>query len=296
MKKLLLLVLVFQVFLATGQQVNQCGIIIPPQSAVPRSNFTSVNEAATVIRNILNAINWRENFAIREQNGINNAYATILNGRRVIIYDNAFLTNLDAYTGTRWASISVLAHEMGHHYFNHIVSGTGSTPQNELQADYFSGYVLQKIGATQQEASAAMQAVSPAVASRTHPGRSDRVNSIQQGWNYAIGTTGTPTTAATRNPAPQPQQNPPPPASSSNWIQLSQYSNQDMVVHLSDDGRRYNPAVIKPTQPFVFKYEVYNYGWMRLTQSGPVYKLVHGRNYSVIWNQRTRNWTVVEVK
>ncbi len=70
---------------------------------------------------------------MREQNGIQNAYATIINRARWIVYDNDFLENLDAYTATKWASISVLAHEMGHHYYNHVVSSSGSTPPKEIE-------------------------------------------------------------------------------------------------------------------------------------------------------------------
>jgi hypothetical protein len=72
-----------------AQKVNQCGIIIPPVSV--RSNFSSVYEAKTYINAMLEQINWRENFEIREQNGINNAYATIIRNQRFIIYDNQFL-------------------------------------------------------------------------------------------------------------------------------------------------------------------------------------------------------------
>jgi hypothetical protein len=279
-----------------AQQVNQCGILIPPQAqASARQNFTNVNEAATIIRTILNTINWKENFIVQEQNGINNAYATLIRNTRVIIYDNNFLTNLDAYAGTRWASISVLAHEMGHHYRNHILSQSGSTPSKELEADYFSGYVMGKLGATIEEASAAIQAVSSPVASATHPGRSARVNAIRQGWNYSRGLTA-PTNGNARNPAPQPQQNPPPSTTGEEWIHLSLYGNSEMTVYLSDDGRTYNPAVLKPSQPFVFKFEIYKYGWLRFTQNGTTYKLVHGADYSVIWNRKTNNWTVVRVQ
>jgi deoxyhypusine synthase len=86
---------------------------------------------------MLDSINWKQNFNLREQNGINNAYATIIRNQRYIIYDNIFLENLDSYAKTKWASISVLAHEMGHHYRNHVIDAAGSTPPKEIEADYF---------------------------------------------------------------------------------------------------------------------------------------------------------------
>ena len=90
MKKFLLILFLFgSTIAAMAQNANQCGIIIPPASL--RSNFSSVYEAGSYIDNMLDHINWKENFEVREQNGINNAYATIIRNQRYIVYDNRFL-------------------------------------------------------------------------------------------------------------------------------------------------------------------------------------------------------------
>ena len=277
----------------TAQRVNQCGIIIPPKS--PTSNFQSVYEAREYINTMLDSINWKENFTIQEQNGINNAYATIIRNRRYIIYDNDFLENLDAYAGTKWASVSVLAHEMGHHYRNHVVDQSGSTPPKEIEADYFSGYVMAKLGATVNEARAAMEQIASPRASSSHPAKADRLNAIARGWEYANGNI--PTSPTNPQPAPQPQQNPPPASNDASWIYLSLYGNNEMTVYLSDNGRDFSAVPLKTTQPFVFKFEVYNYGWMRFTNNSgaKTYRLSHGKDYAIIWSRRTNNWTVIEV-
>jgi hypothetical protein len=227
MKKLLLLPLLLLGLALSAQQVNQCGIIVPPKKL--GSSFSSVYEARDYINTMLEDINWKQNFTVREQNGINNAYATIISNKRYIIYDNNFLENLDAYASTKWASISVLAHEMGHHYRNHVVDGRGSTPPKELEADYFSGYVMQKMGAGIDEAKAAMNSIASPRASSTHPAKNDRLNAIAQGWNYAKGLTttvpGSMPSPPQQQPAPQPQQNPPPATNDASWIYLSLYGN-----------------------------------------------------------------------
>lgn len=294
MKKIVLLLLLSSQ-LAFTQQVNQCGILIPPPSLV--NNFLSVYEAGVYIRTILDSINWQQNFTLQEQTGINNAYATIIGNKRYIIYDNRFLTALDQYSRTNWASVSVLAHEMGHHYRNHLFSGNGSTPAKELEADYFSGYALAKINASLADATAAIERIAPVQGNSSHPGRAARVDAIQKGWYYAKGINSSSSTAA-KPPVPQPQQNPPPPANSAAWIHLALYGNNDMTVYLSDDGRSFSPVHLKTRQPFVFKYEIYNYGFIRLVNSSAatIYKLTHGKDYSIIWNRKTSNWTVVEVK
>lgn len=141
-----------------AQSVTGCGYKVPPRNVL-KSNFQSVYEAKEIVNNMLTSVNWKENFSLREQNGIRNAYATIINKVRWIIYDNQFLEDIDAYSSTKWASISVLAHEMGHHYYDHVVSSSGSTPPKEIEADAFSGYVMHKMGATLQESIAAISTI-----------------------------------------------------------------------------------------------------------------------------------------
>lgn len=305
----LLLTFLFLLSVSQAQRITGCGFKVPPRSL--RSNFSSVYEAQSIVQNMLNTINWRENFNLREQNGIQNAYATIINRSRWIIYDNRFLEDLDAYTSTKWASISVLAHEMGHHYYNHVVSSSGSTPPKEIEADAFSGYIMAKLGASLQESIAAMQAIASDRASSTHPAKADRVQAITRGWNESEGKSDN----SANNPPPSNNNTPPnnipsaPSPSQENtgtqnddsndpsWIWLTIQSKKNEVVLLSDDGRNFQQAEIKAGEPFVFKFEIYNYGWLRLKYFNGyrTFKLSHGKDYSILWNRRTKNWTVAEV-
>ena len=278
-----------------AQKINQCGFIIPPAQA--QSNFQSVYEAGTFVNRMLDSINWQENFNIREQSGINNAYATIIRNQRYIVYDNNFLENLDSYSQTKWASLSVMAHEMGHHYRNHVVDSKGSTPAKEIEADYFSGYVMAKMGAGLNEATAAMQSIASNSGSATHPAKANRITAITQGWNYAKGISNAPNNSNS-SPAPQPQQNPPPATNDASWIYLSLYGNTEMTVYLSDDNKTYTAVPLKTTQPFVFKFDIYNYGWLRFTNTDNAkrFQLQHGRDYAIIWSRRNNNWTVTAVQ
>ena len=294
MKKFFVIISIAITQFAAAQKINQCGFIIPPAST--QSSFQSVYEAGTYVNRMLDSINWQENFNIREQNGINNAYATIIRNQRYIVYDNNFLENLDSYAKTKWASLSVMAHEMGHHYRNHVVSSSGSTPAKEIEADYFSGYVMAKMGAGLNEAMAAMQSIASDYASATHPAKANRLRAITDGWNYAKGIS---TAENTRNntPAPQPQQNPPPSANDASWIYLSLYGNNEMTIYLSDDNKTFTAVPLKTTQPFVFKFDIYNYGWLRFSNDANAkrYQLQHGKDYAIIWSRRSNNWTVTVV-
>jgi hypothetical protein len=154
--------------------------------AVTPSAFDNVNEAAQMAESIVKAAGMKANFKIAEAE-VPNAMAVVHMGNRYILYNPRFISLLTRATGTKWAAISVLAHEIGHHLYSSSVN-KGKTPlATELEADQFSGYVLQKMGATLQEAEVAMQVLGSRYATSTHPGRDDRVNSIATGWKKAGG-------------------------------------------------------------------------------------------------------------
>ena len=119
--------------------------------SVPVSNFASVAEGQQIIQNILDAVELSANFEIRQAN-VQNAAAVAYGGKRYVLYNPNFINALDRRTGNQWASISVLAHEVGHHLKGHTVSGQGSQPATELEADEFSGYALRKMGASLEDA------------------------------------------------------------------------------------------------------------------------------------------------
>lgn len=315
MKNICLLIGLVISMTGTAQKVNQCGFKIPPKRSTTAGNFASVYEAKNIVDGMLTNIKWQENFQLREQFGINNAYATIIQNRRFIIYDNDFLENMDSYAGTDWASISVLAHEMGHHYYNHVVNSGGSTPPKELEADYFSGYVLARMGASLNEAEAAMSKFGSEQASSSHPAKADRLSSISKGWNYGKNMApqqGNPTPTPVPTPTPTPTYPPDPSANpntnpgtnnptvdndAATWIYLTHSNKEAIRVELSDDGRKFEAVDLKPDEPFVFKYEIYNYGWIRLSQlrGAKIYKLYHSRDYTIQWSRKQQSWVLVEI-
>jgi hypothetical protein len=299
---------------AVAQRVTPCGYIIPPRSL--KNSFQSVYEAKQVVNSMLNVIDWKNvNFNLKEQNGIQNAYATINGGQRWIVYDNNFLEDIDSYAKTKWASISIMAHEMGHHYYDHVVSGRGSNVPSEIEADAFSGYMVQKQGGTLEQALAAMTAIGTDRQTATHPAKADRLTAITRGWNAAKANT-TATGANTGASTPPPAPTPTPagntgtpintgttgtgesdPQTDPSWIALTIQSNQDETVQLSDDGKTYQAATIKAGQAFVLKFEIYQWGWLKLPYYNGfrTFKLLHGKDYSIVYNRRNKNWTVVEI-
>ena len=74
--------------------------------------FRSDSEAERAVDRVVNATGLRRNFDVRA-GGVDNAAAAIRNGRRLLLYNPAFMEEVERQTGSRWAGISVMAHEVG---------------------------------------------------------------------------------------------------------------------------------------------------------------------------------------
>lgn len=148
------------------------------------ANFTSVSEAKEMIADIIEVIGLKPNFEVMAAN-VDNAAAVVYQSKRYILYNPDFFNRLNAAAGNKWASISILAHEIGHHLNGHTLENIGSQPEKELEADEFSGFVLRRMGATLAEAQAAMKIAADYKQSLTHPGKTDRLTAIAAGWNRA---------------------------------------------------------------------------------------------------------------
>jgi hypothetical protein len=147
----------------------------------PATTYSTTDEARDIIKNILSIVGLKPNFEVYAAD-VPNAAAVIDKGKRFILYNPDFTTRLNKITHNNWASISILAHEVGHHLNGHTLLQTGSRPDLELEADEFSGFVLRKLGASLDDAQAAMKTASGLKASHTHPGRADRLKAIEEGW------------------------------------------------------------------------------------------------------------------
>lgn len=155
--------------------------------------FASNEEAEIAVDEILDELGLPRSFKIQECPDINNAIAKIITAEdgtkvRYILYDNAFFNRISDKTSTAWSSKSILAHEIGHHLNGHSLTNKGSTHEFELEADYFSGVVLAKLGANLEEAQSAIQSLRYEKATATHPAKADRLAIIAKGWNEEMST------------------------------------------------------------------------------------------------------------
>ena len=71
---------------------------------------------------------------------------------RYIVYNANFMRHMEFTSGNGFVTLSIFAHELGHHFYGHadaiINWGISIHPHDkECNADYYSGFVLAKLGA-----------------------------------------------------------------------------------------------------------------------------------------------------
>jgi Zn-dependent peptidase ImmA (M78 family) len=147
-------------------------------------DFTSSEDAQKIIAGIMDVIGLEPNFKIKVAS-VPNVEADIRHHQRYILYNPEFIRQVNNATQDKWASIFILAHEIGHHLNGHTILGINSRPEIELEADQFAGFVLCKMGATLEQTQLAMHFIANREASKTHPARIDRLAAIAKGWNKA---------------------------------------------------------------------------------------------------------------
>jgi len=169
--------------LALATELGQFASAATVAAPAPKATTATVG-ARDIVQEIINVVGLKPRFELQPAD-IENAAAVVYNGKRYILYNERFLASINNAVHTDWGGVSILAHEIGHHLNGHTLNRGGSNPEEELEADEFSGFVLRKLGASLAEAQAAIDLLSDEETSRTHPGKRYRLAAISNGWQSA---------------------------------------------------------------------------------------------------------------
>lgn len=165
------------------------GLHGPAGPRIKRS-FESDREAAATFREILAATGIpgvADRIHVRASAETANAEAQIgEDGQRYIFYNSTFMRELGAKTQHYWALVFVIAHEVGHHIAGHL-DFAGQDHRVELEADRYAGFILGRMGASHEEAIAAVGSIGAGAGTSTHPPREQRVQIASLGWNDGAG-------------------------------------------------------------------------------------------------------------
>ncbi|WP_282060608.1 hypothetical protein [Roseobacter litoralis] len=171
-------------------QIDVLPKTLPTEYRLPSSMqaFSSLSQVNEAVDRIIAASGLQQNFSVRESTEVDNAAAVIIEQERLIYYNPDFFRRVRAKTGENWAALSILAHEVGHHLNGHTLTNDGSRPPAELEADYFSGFIVRKLGGGREDAQIALKTFAPRAGSKTHPPRHERLKAVLDGWNAACRT------------------------------------------------------------------------------------------------------------
>lgn len=191
----------------------------PVEAKAATLDGTAPNDCVVAVKKVMDFTGLPANFTV-VSGPVDNAAAVILLDqnkvpRRVIAFNPKFMADARAQVGGNdWGPISIMAHEIAHHLSGHTIVPGGSRPEIELEADKFSGFVLQKMGASRADATMMILKVGNVHGTPTHPDKQRRAEAITQGWNESClqerGTgcdggnagTGVPATGPTGVPSP----------------------------------------------------------------------------------------------
>ena len=134
------------------------------------------------INSIMEYVGLPQNFQIY-RGDIDNALATIVNNQRIIIYNKDRFIQLDSMNSSYWKSLFIIAHEIGHHLADNI-SDTSNVLNAELDADRFAAFLLCRMGADSNQVIGAVASslITATVASKTHPSREKRIETVKKSW------------------------------------------------------------------------------------------------------------------
>ncbi|PIV97000.1 MAG: hypothetical protein COZ16_02680 [Flavobacteriaceae bacterium CG_4_10_14_3_um_filter_31_253] len=155
------------------------------------NDYTSIESSASLtlgLSEIVSEIGLSQsNFTMKTCNSIQNAVAVIIDGERELLIDENYLSKLNNSTNSSFY-LFILAHEIGHHLNGHTLksSDNSTSRKQELEADYFAGFVLKKLNSKIQDITNALNKIPhPNQNTGTHPILKDRIFSAKSGFNDA---------------------------------------------------------------------------------------------------------------
>src|SRR3954471_17530012 len=85
-----------------------------PANSTALPFFSSSTDAQKIVSGVMEAVGLESNFKIKVAE-VPNVEAAIKHHERYILYNPEFVNKVNEVTKDKWASIFILAHEIGHH-------------------------------------------------------------------------------------------------------------------------------------------------------------------------------------
>lgn len=139
-------------------------------------------EILRMVEKIVAVTGLRQNFTVGASQATHYAAAFLApDGKRVIIYNPAFVKSLEGNSKREVVLLDILAHELGHHLQGHTTLSGGSQPDREIEADDFAGFALCALGYDGDDRTYALRMIVPGLGSKTHPCLAARLGAVLGG-------------------------------------------------------------------------------------------------------------------
>ena len=162
------------------------------------SGYASADDVEALVTSILDRYGLKNGYIIMSCTQTDNCTAILDDQNRpYILFNPNFLQSVRRLNFTEadikvnnndWKTLTILAHELGHHLNNHLINPRpGATRVDmELEADETAGFIVYLLGGDAYQAKLAYtdKTVSD-IGSYTHPGRAKRLEAVQKGWDAA---------------------------------------------------------------------------------------------------------------
>ncbi len=165
-----------------------------PQS----SNYLTPEDVNNLVTLILKKIGIKNRYIIKACPQVDNCQAVLYKGKPYILYNPEFLNKVKKLNFTNaslpeaddkdWETLTILAHELGHHINNHLLNPQPDAKQRdmELEADETAGFIIYLLGGTLNQAQLAYYDINVSEeGDYEHPPRKQRLDAIDKGWNNA---------------------------------------------------------------------------------------------------------------
>lgn len=165
----------------------------------PKSlNYLTPQDVNNLVTQMLEKLGTRNRYIIKSCSQIDNCQAILYKGKPFILYNPDFLNkvkrlnfskaNLPGADDKDWETLTILAHELGHHINNHLINPEPDATQREmeLEADETAGFIIYLMGGSLMQAQLAYYNLNVSdKGDYEHPPRKQRLDIVSKGWNNA---------------------------------------------------------------------------------------------------------------
>lgn len=164
----------------------------------PSANYMSSKDVENLITQMLEKVGLKNRYIIMSCTQVENCQATVQDGKPYILYNPQFLnrvkslnfstSDLPTSVDKDWETLTILAHELGHHINYHLTNPLPDATQRDMEkeADETAGFLIYLLhGSLGQAQKAYYNANVSVTGSYLYPPRSERLAAVAKGYNHA---------------------------------------------------------------------------------------------------------------